>query len=423
MIKTLTDKLEFKRKAQNFIEHEASGGVILIFAAVLALVLSNSYLSPFYHSFLEIPVAIQFGALSIDKPLLLWVNDGLMAIFFFLVGLEIKREVVEGELSNIRKASLPIIAAVGGMVFPALVYVAFNYSDPSALRGWAIPAATDIAFALGILALLGPRVPVALKIFLLALAIIDDLGAIIIIALFYTSELSLSVLAIAAIGISVLGYLNYRGVMRIAPYVITGLVIWVCVLKSGVHATLAGVVVALFIPIRADSSKTLESGESISPLKSVEHGLSPWVSFGVMPLFAFANAGVTLKTLSFSDLFGGIPLGIALGLFLGKQVGIMSFTWVSVRLGFARLPDGITWLQIYGVSALAGIGFTMSLFIGTLAFTDPEHAAAVRVGVLTGSIASALVGILILKIALKQNDPVEVDKNVSDTSAASRQEA
>jgi len=427
MIKILTNKTELKRKAQNFIEHEASGGVILILAALLALILSNSYLSPLYHSFLEIPVAIQIGALSIDKPLLLWVNDGLMAIFFFLVGLEIKREIVEGELSSVRKASLPVIAAVGGMLVPALIYVAFNYSDPTALKGWAIPAATDIAFALGILALLGPRVPVALKVFLLALAIIDDLGAIIIIAVFYTSELSLSVLAIAAVGISVLGYLNHRGVMRIAPYVVTGLVIWVCVLKSGVHATLAGVVVALFIPIRTggstDGSKELDKGESVSPLKSVEHNLSPWVSFGVMPLFAFANAGVTLKTLSFSDLFGGIPLGIALGLFLGKQIGIMSFTWASVRMGLARLPDGITWLQIYGVSALAGIGFTMSLFIGTLAFADPAHAASVRVGVLTGSITSALVGIFILRFALKQRGSSAVDKSVRQTSTATRQEA
>jgi NhaA family Na+:H+ antiporter len=391
----MVKKIDVKRGAQAFFEHEAAGGIILIFAAILALILDNSPISWLYGKLLSTPVVIQIGALAIDKPLLLWVNDGLMAIFFFLVGLEIKREIIEGRLSSTDQAALPVVAAIGGMLIPAAIYFAFNHNDPEAIKGWAIPAATDIAFALGILALLGSRVPVALKVFLLALAIIDDLGAIIIIALFYTSELSVSVLGIAAAGIAVLSFLNYRGVTRTSAYLVTGLIIWVCVLKSGVHATLAGVVIALFIPI---SSKNENDGEA--PLKRIEHGLAPWVAFGVMPIFAFANAGVDLSTLSLNNLFSTIPLGIALGLFVGKQIGIMGFVWAAVKLGISRLPDGVTWLQIYGVSALAGIGFTMSLFIGTLAFSDPEHAAAVRIGVLSGSTASALVGYFILRWAL-----------------------
>ena len=383
-----------KRGAQAFFEHEAAGGVVLMMAAAFALILSNSPLSWIYDALLGTPVVIQVGALALDKPLLLWINDGLMAIFFFLIGLEIKREVIEGRLSSLQKSASPVIAAVGGMLVPALIYVAFNWGDPTALRGWAIPAATDIAFAVGVLALLGSRVPVALKVFLLALAIIDDLGAIVIIALFYTSELSLSVLAIAAVGMAALGYLNYRGVTHTAPYVAVGLIIWVCVLKSGVHATLAGVVIALFIPLRAEG----KDGES--PLKRVEHGLSAWVAFGVMPIFAFANAGVALYNLSVEDLLDGIPLGIAFGLFLGKQIGILAFTWGAVRIGLAKLPDGATWFQVYGVAVLAGIGFTMSLFIGTLAFSGPEEGAAVRLGVLAGSVMSALFGYLILRMAL-----------------------
>ncbi len=383
-----------KRGAQAFFQHQAAGGVLLMIAAALALLLDNSPIAWLYDGLLETPVVIQVGALEIDKPLLLWINDGLMAIFFFLVGLEIKREVVEGRLSNFRQAGLPVMAAIGGMVVPAAVYIGINYGDTAALNGWAIPAATDIAFALGVLALMGPRVPVALKVFLLALAIIDDLGAIIIIALFYTSQLSTQVLAIAAIGIAALAYLNWRGVTKVAPYLVVGLIVWVCVLKSGVHATLAGVAIALFIPIKASN----ERGES--PLKEIEHGLAPWVAFGIMPIFAFANAGVSLHGLTFDDLFAGIPLGIAAGLFIGKQLGIMSFAWAGVKLGIARLPDGVTWFQIYGASLLAGIGFTMSLFIGTLAFDNPEHAASVRIGVLTGSLLSAVVGYLVLRAAL-----------------------
>ncbi len=394
MIAVLTQPGALKRGAQAFFEHQAAGGIVLMVAAALALMLDNSPLAFAYDQLLSTPVVIQVGALLIDKPLLLWINDGLMAVFFFLVGLEIKREFLEGRLSNRRQAGLPLFAAVGGMLVPALFYVALNSGDPTALQGWAIPAATDIAFALGVLALLGPRVPVSLKVFLLALAIIDDLGAIIIIALFYTSNLAPSVLIIAAVGMAILAFLNYRGVTRLSPYLVVGLVVWVCVLKSGVHATLAGVVIALFIPLRA------ENADGHSPLKFAEHGLAPWVAFGVMPIFAFANAGVALHGLAPADLLAGIPLGIAVGLFIGKQLGIMSFVWLGIKLGMARLPDGVTWLQIYGVSILAGIGFTMSLFIGTLAFSDPEHAAAVRIGVLSGSILSALVGYTILRFAL-----------------------
>ncbi len=375
--------------------HEAAGGVVLMAAAATALVLDNSPLSWLYDMLLSTPVVLQIGALGIDKPLLLWINDGLMAIFFFLVGLEIKREIVEGRLSTVRTAALPVVAAVGGMAIPALIYVLLNSGDPAALRGWAIPAATDIAFALGVLALLGSRVPPALKVFLLALAIIDDLGAIVIIALFYTSDLSVGALGIAFGGAALLAWMNARGIQKTAPYLLVGLVIWVCVLKSGVHATLAGVLVALFIPINKGAPRS-----QISPLVRLEHGLAPWVAFGVMPIFAFANAGVSLSGLSFADLLSGIPLGIAAGLFVGKQIGIFAFVWAAVKLGVARMPEGTTWLQIYGVSLLAGIGFTMSLFIGTLAFAAPESAAAVRIGVLAGSTLSAILGYAVLRWAL-----------------------
>jgi len=374
-------------------------------AAALALLLDNSALSWLYDSLLQTPVAIQVGAFVLNKPLLLWINDGLMAVFFFLIGLEIKREVAEGRLSNLRQAGLPVIAAIGGMVAPAAIYLVLNANDPTAVNGWAIPAATDIAFALGVLALLGPRVPAALKVFLLALAIIDDLGAIAIIAVFYTSELSAPALAVAAVGILGLAGLNARKVTRIAPYLAIGLLVWVSVLKSGVHATLAGVIVALFIPLRGG-----DKGEW-SPLKEVEHDLAPWVGFGILPVFAFANAGVSLQELAPSSLFAGIPLGIAAGLFVGKQLGIMGFVWAGVKLGIARLPDGVTWRQIYGVAILAGIGFTMSLFIGTLAFSDPEQAAAVRIGVLAGSLLSAVAGAFVLRAALP------ADRSVGKASA------
>ncbi len=376
---------------QQLLHHEATPGVLLMCLALLALVMDNSPLGGFYDSLLATPVVVQIGALAIDKPLLLWINDGLMAVFFFLVGLEVKREMLEGRLSTWKDASLPAIAAFGGMLLPALIYLAINNGDPTALRGWAIPAATDIAFALGVLALLGSRVPVALKIFLLALAILDDLGAIIIIAIFYTDSLSLTSLAIGLVGAGVLAVFNLKGVTKIAPYILVGVVMWVCVLKSGVHATLAGVVVALMIPIKSDQPG------GVSPLKQLEVSLHPWVAFGIMPLFAFANAGVSLEGLSMAELLSPIPLGIALGLFVGKQVGIFGFSWIAVKIGICRLPDGVRWSYLYGVALLAGIGFTMSLFVGTLAFSDPEHAKAVRLGVLMGSFLSAVLGYTVLR--------------------------
>ncbi|MEM9027664.1 MAG: Na+/H+ antiporter NhaA [Pseudomonadota bacterium] len=374
--------------------NEAAGGAFLIAATFLALLFSNTALQGIYGSLLSTKITVAVGTFSIDKPLLLWINDGLMAVFFLLVGLELKRELLEGELSDRQRATLPLIAAVGGIVVPALIYAALNWNDPAELRGWAIPAATDIAFALGILALLGRRVPIALKVFLLAVAIIDDLAAIIIIAVFYTADLSTTSLAVSAVGVVALAALNRAGVARLTPYILVGAFVWVFLLKSGVHATLAGVVTALFVPhIRAQ-------GEEHTVLVSTEHDLKPWVMLGIMPIFAFSNAGVTLWELSLNDLFGTVSLGIALGLFIGKQVGIMGFVWAAVRLGVAQLPVGVTWRQMHGASLLAGIGFTMSLFIGTLAFTDPDHVAAVRVGVLTGSLFSGLAGYLILRSAI-----------------------
>jgi NhaA family Na+:H+ antiporter len=378
-----------------FFHHEAAGGLLLVVAALVALLASNSPLAWLYDGFLHTPVGVRVGDLALDKSLLHWINDGLMAIFFFLVGLEIKRELLQGELSTFGQAVLPAIAAIGGMVAPAIIYVAINTGDPVALRGWAIPTATDIAFAVGVLALLGPRIPSSLKIFLLALAIIDDLGAIIIIALFYTDNLSLLSLSLALAGIVVLAALNARGVTRLAPYLLTGIFIWVCVLKSGVHATLAGVAVALAIPLtsRAEGEPSL--------LEQLEESLHPWVAFAVLPLFAFANAGVSLQGLSLENLLEPIPLGIAAGLFAGKAIGVFGATWIAVMGGLAGKPDGATWLQILGIALLSGIGFTMSLFIGMLAFPDPAEAASLRLGVLTGSLLSAVVGYLILAASVR----------------------
>ncbi len=369
--------------------------MLLMLAAALALILDNSPLDWLYDAILATPVVIRVGPLAIDKPLLLWINDGLMAMFFFLVGLEIKRELLEGRLSSWRQAALPALAAVGGMVVPAAIYVALNADDPVALKGWAIPSATDIAFAIGVLSLLGKYAPPALKIFLLALAIIDDLGAIIIIALFYTSDLSISSLSVAGVGAIVLLGLNLSGQMRLWPYLLVGAVMWVAVLKSGIHATLAGVVVALAVPLKSNDV------DETPPLKRAERALHEFVAFVVMPVFAFANAGVHLGGLSLADLVAPAPLGIALGLFLGKQIGVFGFAWAGVRLGLCRLPEGVTWGQIYGASLLAGIGFTMSLFIGALAFTSLEHATAVRLGVLSGSLLSGLAGYAVLRWAAR----------------------
>ena len=378
-----------------FFHHEAAGGLMLVVAALVALLASNSPLAWLYDGFLHTPVGVRVGPLALDKSLLHWINDGLMAIFFFLVGLEIKRELLQGELSTFGQAALPIVAAIGGMVVPAVIYVGINTGDPVALRGWAIPTATDIAFAVGVLALLGPSIPSSLKIFLLALAIIDDLGAIIIIALFYTDNLSLLSLSLALAGIVVLAVLNARGVTRLAPYLLTGVFIWVCVLKSGVHATLAGVAVALAIPL------TRKSEGEPSLLEQLEENLHPWVAFAVLPLFAFANAGVSLQGLSPENLLEPIPLGIAAGLFAGKAIGVFGATWIAVMGGLAGKPDGASWWQILGVAMLAGIGFTMSLFIGMLAFPDPAEAASLRLGVLTGSLLSAVAGYLILAASVR----------------------
>jgi len=378
------------------LHHEAAGGVILLMAAALALLVSNSPLSPLYDAFLDVPLTVKLGTLGVDKPLLLWINDGLMAIFFFLVGLEIKRELLAGDLASFDRAIMPALAAVGGMVVPAAIYVALNANDPAALRGWAIPSATDIAFAVGLLAVLGSRVPAALKVFLLALAIIDDLGAIVIIAVFYTTDLSQLALALAAAGSLVLLVLNQRGIRGIAPYLLVGLFIWLCVLKSGVHATLAGVIVALAVPLR------VAGNPSASPLRETEHNLHPWVAFGVLPLFAFANAGVSLSGVTPDKLLSSIPLGIALGLLIGKPLGIVAAVWLAVRLGIGAKPEGGSWLQLTGVGFVAGIGFTMSLFIGLLAFPDPIYAADVRIGVLAGSLMAATLGYAILRSASAQ---------------------
>lgn len=381
------------RALRDFLRLEASGGLILMGAAAAALILSNSPVAGHYSAFQNLTLSVSLGDAGLAKPLLLWINDGLMAIFFLFVGLEVKREILEGQLSSRSQIALPAIAAVGGMAVPALVYIALNISDPVALRGWAIPAATDIAFALAILALLGTRVPVSLKIFLTAVAIIDDLGAIVIIAIFYTSDLSVASLALAGACIVVLALLNRFGVTRVAAYAIVGLVLWLCVLQSGVHATLAGVVLAFAIPLRARN----EDGHS--PLRHLEHLLHPWVAFGILPLFAFANAGVMLLGLSLEDFLHPVPLGIAAGLFFGKGIGVFGFIWAATRLRLCGLPEGASWLQFYGVSALTGVGFTMSLFIGTLAFEDAEFGARVRIGVLAGSVMSALVGYAVLRIA------------------------
>ena len=381
-------------KLREFLRLEAASGIILVIAAALAMILANSRFGSYYQALFDVPVAVQIGALSVAKPLLLWINDGLMAIFFLLVGLEIKREIREGELADRAQALLPCIAALGGMVAPAVIYAALNWGDALHMRGWAIPTATDIAFALGVLALLGNRVPVALKVFLTALAIIDDLGAIVIIAVFYTQGLSVVSLVLAAVALIVLFALNLMNVTRVSVYVVVGAVLWVCVLKSGVHATLAGVAIAMAIPMR--NPKEPEK----SPLIDVEHRLHVWVAYGILPLFAFANAGVSLAGFSPASLFDSLPFGIALGLFFGKQIGVFGFTWLAVKAGLSRKPEGTTWPQIYGASLLAGIGFTMSLFIGTLAFNTAEQAAQVRIGVLGGSLVSAVVGYLVLRAVL-----------------------
>ncbi len=387
------------RAANVFLHMEASGGILLGIAAIIALIIANSPLYGIYdHILHHIYFRIGFDEVGgsfdfeVKKSLLHWINDGFMAIFFFLVGLEIKREIKSGELSTRSRALLPALAAVGGMVMPALIYYYINLDTPENLVGWAIPAATDIAFALGVLALLGSRAPVRLKILLTAIAVIDDLGAILIIAFFYTSNLQLEPLYFGAAALVGLTILNFKCVTRTAPYVILGIILWIAVLKSGVHATLAGVTTALFIPV------VCKKDPSITPCKTLEHALHPWVAFIILPIFAFANAGVPFAGMGLHSFGDPTTLGIILGLILGKQIGIFSMLWLAIKAGWSPMPSGTNWVHLYAVSALCGIGFTMSLFIGGLAFDDLEHQASIRLGVLSGSVISALVGYTILRL-------------------------
>ncbi|MGJ7514626.1 Na+/H+ antiporter NhaA [Pseudomonas baetica] len=382
-----------------FFQLEAASGLLLIAAAILALIINNSSLSWLYNGLLDTPVVAQVGALKIAKPLLLWINDGLMALFFLLIGLEVKREVLDGQLSKPSQIVLPGAAAIGGMVVPALIYWFLNRDNPPALSGWAIPTATDIAFALGVLALLGKRVPVSLKLFLMTLAIIDDLGAIIIIAIFYSGALSTLSLALAAACIGALIGMNRLGVAKLGPYMIIGLILWVCVLKSGVHATLAGVTLAFCIPLRTKNAEP-------SPLLTLEHALHPWVAYGILPLFAFANAGLSLSGVTVESFTHYVPMGIAIGLLLGKTIGVFGLTWLAVKSGIAALPQGANWGQVLGVAILCGIGFTMSLFVGSLAFVPgaSEYAGMDRMGILTGSILAALIGYAVTATASRKSD-------------------
>jgi NhaA family Na+:H+ antiporter len=380
----------------DFLKKETAGGLLLMGAAVLALVVANSPLSGIYQLLLDVTVAVQIGALVVSKPLLLWINDGLMALFFLLVGLELKREVLEGELSSPSKVALPAIGAVGGMAVPALIYLYLNADDPIARQGWAIPAATDIAFALGVLSLLGSRVPISIKVFLTSLAIFDDIGAILVIALFYTDNLSLLSMAVAAACVAALWLVNHKGVSSRSIYLGIGLVMWVALLKSGVHATLAGVVLALFIPNR------VADPEEASPLKSMEHDLHSLVAFLVLPVFAFANAGIGLAGVDLDYMLHPVPLGIALGLFVGKQIGIFLPCWLAIRLGWVSMPKGMSSATLYGTTLLCGIGFTMSLFIGSLAFEQTQVNLLFddRLGILIGSLLSGGLGYVVLRIWL-----------------------
>lgn len=391
----------------DFLRLEAAGGLLLMMVTVLALIVANSPLAAAYQALLDLPFEVRIGTAGIAKPLLLWINDGLMAVFFFLVGMELKREVIEGHLSSPRQASLPAFAALGGMLAPAALYALFNRGDAVAMDGWAIPTATDIAFALGVLSLLGKRVPTALKAFLLSVAIFDDLGAIVVIAVFYTAKLSLLSLGISAVLILGLFGLNRFNVRRPAAYFLIGVPLWVAVLKSGVHATLAGVVLAMFIPLR-ESGRPAAS-PAASPvheplLKHLEHALHPWVAFGVLPIFAFANAGVSLRGLSIADVLHPVPLGIVAGLFFGKQIGILLLSWIAVRLRIASRPEGVGWWPLYGTSLLCGIGFTMSLFIASLAFAPggTDFQGLERLGILIGSLVSGLVGYAVLRGSLNR---------------------
>jgi len=388
----------FLKAFDKFIKLESASSILLLLGAVFALLISNSAWEHLYADLLHHPFTI--SNLEI-KPLEFWINDGLMALFFLLVGLELKREMLEGQLSEPSQVILPTIAAVGGMAVPALIYVAFNWGNPITLNGWAIPSATDIAFSLGVLTLLGSRVPVSLKLFLMALAIIDDLGAIVIIALFYSGELQLTYLAFAAITLALPSILfHWKKIHSLTVYLIIGLFLWFFVLKSGIHATLAGVALAFVIPNEKDS-------HGHSPLHRLEEGLHPWVAYAILPIFAFANSGVSFEGMGLDILWESVPLGIVLGLFFGKQLGVFGLTWLAIKLGIAKLPEGASWITVYGVSILCGIGFTMSFFIGSLAFTAPEYMNQVRLAVLLASLIAAVVGYLVLFLATKKPEPME----------------
>lgn len=396
-----------------FLRTESAGGVLLIIAAALAMIVANSPFSDLYLGFLHTEIQVRVADIDINKSFSHWINDGLMAVFFLLIGLEVKQELVEGALASRKKSLFPIIAAAGGMFAPALVYLAFNNTDPEAIKGWAIPAATDIAFALGVLSLLGKRVPVNLKVFLLALAIMDDLGVIIIIALFYTADMSILSLSLACACITVLWLMHRYNVMSLTPYLIVGGLLWVAVLKSGVHATLAGVVIGFAIPMyRKDNKNDVENPHS--PAKTLAHWLHPWSKYYILPLFAFANAGVSLTNIQFSDMTSALPIGVALGLFIGKPLGIFTVSWLAVKLKVATLPEGINFKQIFAVSVLCGIGFTMSMFITSLAFTDPEMADLARLGILMGSTLAAVLGYYLLAGATALNGEVKIERELHE---------
>ena len=387
---------------QKFFTTEAIGGMLLLAAAVMAMILKNSAYGDNYSAFLETPVAVTIGvmdgALDIKKPLLLWINDGLMAIFFFMIGMEVKREILIGQFSDIKQTILPIIAGIGGIAVPAIFYFLLTADNPEAIQGWAIPTATDIAFALGILALVGPGVPVALKLFLMTLAIIDDIGALAIIAFFFTSKLSMTAIIVAGISVAALITMSIRGVTRLAPYIFVGLILWASVLKSGVHATLAGVILGFCIPMGPR-----EPGrETESPLQMLIHEVHPWAAFFILPLFAFANAGISLAGMKLADLFTGVPLAIMVGLLVGKQVGVFGFSWLAIKMKLCELPEGISWQQLYGAAILCGVGFTMSLFIGSLAFEEGGVLGTTRpdrLGIIAGSLLAGIAGFVVLKIA------------------------
>ena len=386
--------IEILRK---FFRLKSAAGILLLLAAIAAIVVENSFLSDSYSKLLHSSISFKISNFAIDKDLHHWINDGLMAIFFLLVGLEIKRELIQGHLSTRQQFILPAVAAIGGITVPAIIYISLNFGNDVTTNGWAIPTATDIAFALGVVTLLGDRVPISLKVTLVAIAIIDDLMAIIIIATFYTSDVSIYYLLLAAVATSVLFLLNKKQINKLSPYVILGILLWMFVLKSGIHASLAGVLLAQFIPLNSKDSS------SHSPLQNLEHSIAPWVNFSILPIFAFANAGVSFSGMKLNLLWDPVTLGIILGLFFGKQIGVMLFTYVGSLLKVCKLPSDISWAQYYGLSLVTGIGFTMSLFIGSLAFTDPEYQTSVRLGVLIASLLAGILGYLTLRITTKSS--------------------